>query len=116
MVKNLPANTGDLCLSHGSKRSPGEGNGYPRQYSCLENSTDRRAWWARVHRVAESDMWQYCVASLRTMMDSVISLVPSEHVGVRLLPRQCSDKKGGQGIPWWSSGQDSALPMQGAWV
>ena len=54
MVKNLPANTGDPGLSHGSKRSPGEGNGYPRQYSCLENSMDKRAWWARVPRVAKS--------------------------------------------------------------
>ena len=41
------------------------------------------------------------------MMDSFTSLVLSEHVGVRLLPRQCGDKKGGGGeIPWWFSGQD----------
>ena len=32
----------------------GEGNGYTLQYSCLENSMDRGAWWATVHRVAES--------------------------------------------------------------
>ena len=37
-----------------SGRSPGEGNGYPLQYSCLENSMDRGAWWATVHRVAQS--------------------------------------------------------------
>ena len=36
-------NTGDLCLIPGSERSPGEGNGYPLQYSCLENSMDRGA-------------------------------------------------------------------------
>ena len=36
-------------------RSPGEGNGYPLQYSCLENSTDRGAWWATVPGVAESN-------------------------------------------------------------
>ena len=35
-------------------RSPGEGNGYPLQYSCLENSIDRGAWWAVVHGVAKS--------------------------------------------------------------
>ena len=35
---------------------PGEGNGNPFQYSCLENPMDRGAWWATVHRVAESDM------------------------------------------------------------
>ena len=35
-------------------RSPGEGNGYPLQHSCLENSMDRRAWWATVHGVTKS--------------------------------------------------------------
>ena len=37
-------------------RSPGEGNGNPLQYSCLENSLDRGAWWVTVHGVTESDM------------------------------------------------------------
>ena len=37
-----------------SGRSPGEGNGNPVQYSCLENSVDRGAWWATVHGVAKS--------------------------------------------------------------
>ena len=46
----------DLGLIHGSGRSPGEGNGYPPQYFCLENSKDRGAWQATFHRVAESDM------------------------------------------------------------
>ena len=40
----------------GSRRSPGEGNGSPLQYSCLENSTDRGAWQATVHGIIESDM------------------------------------------------------------
>ena len=38
----------------GSGRSPGEGNGNPLQYSCLENPMDRGAWWATVHGVAKS--------------------------------------------------------------
>ena len=38
-------------------RSPGEGNGNPLQYSCLENLMDRVAWWATVHRVAKSWRW-----------------------------------------------------------
>ena len=38
----------------GSGRSPGEGHGNPLQYSCLENPTDRRAWWATFHRVTKS--------------------------------------------------------------
>ena len=38
----------------GLGRSPGEGKGYPLQYSCLENPMDREAWWATVHGVAKS--------------------------------------------------------------
>ena len=57
VVKNLPANAGDVDSIPGSGRSPGEGNGNPLQYSCLENPMDRGVWRARVHRVAkESDM------------------------------------------------------------
>ena len=57
MVKNPPANAGearDTCSIPGSGRSPGEGNGNPLQYSCLENSMDRGASWATVHGVAKS--------------------------------------------------------------
>ena len=57
MVKNLPASAGDIRdagLIPGSGRSSGEGNGNPLQYSCLENSMDRGAWRATVHRVAKS--------------------------------------------------------------
>ena len=46
VVKNLPADAGDMGLVPGSGRSPGEGNDNPHQYSCLENSMDRVAWWA----------------------------------------------------------------------
>ena len=46
---------GDAGLIPGSRRSPGEGNGNPLQYSCLENSMDGGAWWAIIHGVAESD-------------------------------------------------------------
>ena len=56
-VKNPLASTGDLRGSGsipGSGRSPGGGHGNPLQYSCLENPTGRGAWWATVHRVAES--------------------------------------------------------------
>ena len=47
-------NTGDLGSIPGSGRSPGEGNGYPLPYSCLENSMDRAAWQATVHGLPES--------------------------------------------------------------
>ena len=52
--KESTCNAGDLGLISGSGRSPGEQNGNPLQYSCLENSTDRGAWWATAHRVARS--------------------------------------------------------------
>ena len=53
MVKNLPAmqETGSIPASG---RSPGEGHGNSLQYSCLENPTNRGAWWATVHGVAKS--------------------------------------------------------------
>ena len=47
-------NAGDLGSIPGLGRSPGEGNGYPLQYSCLQDSTDRGAWQATVHGVAKS--------------------------------------------------------------
>ena len=47
-------NAGDLHLIPGLGRSPGEGNGYPLQYSCLEDSMDVGAWWATVHGVTKS--------------------------------------------------------------
>ena len=53
VVKNPPVNAGDLVSIPGSERSPGEGNGNPLQYSCLENPMDREAWQTRVHRVTK---------------------------------------------------------------
>ena len=56
MVKKLPANAGDAGSNPGLGRSSGEGNGYPLQYSCLENPMDR-VWQATVHGVPkELDM------------------------------------------------------------
>ena len=57
VVKNLPGNAGGEVLIPGSGRSPGEGNGNPLQYSCLENPMDRGVWPATVLRVTkESDV------------------------------------------------------------
>ena len=53
MVKNPPANAGDMISVSGSESSPGGGNDNPLQYSCL-NPMDRGTWWATVHRVAKS--------------------------------------------------------------
>ena len=54
VVKNLPAYAADVGFIPGLGRSAGEGNGNSLQHSCLENPTDRRAWWATVHGVAKS--------------------------------------------------------------
>ena len=55
MVKNLPANAGNNeNLIPGSERFPRIENGNWLQYSCLENSMDRGAWWATVHGATES--------------------------------------------------------------
>ena len=54
--KESACNTGEPGSMPGSGRAPGERNGYPLQFSCLENPMDRGAWWAAVHRVAESDI------------------------------------------------------------
>ena len=54
VVKNSPTNTGDAGSTPGLGRFPREGNVYPLQYSCLENSMDRGAWQATVHGVTKS--------------------------------------------------------------
>ena len=73
MVKIPPANTGDI-RDVGSipelGRSPGGDHGYPLQYSCLENPTDRGTWWATILRVAKS---QTCLKQLSTRMHACIA-------------------------------------------
>ena len=57
VVKNLPSNAGDVGSIPGPRRSPGERNGNPLQYSCLENPMDREAWWGAVHGLAKNQTW-----------------------------------------------------------
>ena len=52
--KESACNAGDLGLIPVSGRSPGEGNGYPLHYYCLENSMNRASWWATVHKIEKS--------------------------------------------------------------
>ena len=73
VVKNPPANSGDVGLRPGPGGSPREGNGNLLQYSCLENSMDRGAWWAAVHGVTKrvrhgwatehTHAWHECMTS-----------------------------------------------------
>ena len=58
MVKNLPANAGEIrevVSIPGLGRFPGGGHGNPLQHSCQKNPMETEAWWATVHRAAESD-------------------------------------------------------------
>ena len=55
---------GDPGLISGLGRSPGEGKDYPLQYSCLENSMDRGAWWGAVHGVTKS--WTHRATNMHT--------------------------------------------------
>ena len=73
MVKNLPANAGSSSGTGsilGLGRSPGGGNDNPLQYSCLENPTDRGAWWATVHGVAKS----WTRLSMHSMREQLVKL------------------------------------------
>ena len=64
VVKSPPAITRDASSIPGSGRYPGDGNGYPLQYSCLENSMDRGAWWATFHGdLKESDTTEWLTLS-----------------------------------------------------
>ena len=60
--KGSACNTGDQSLIPGLGRFLREGNAYPLQYCCLENSVDREAWWATAHRVLNS--WSGLTLSL----------------------------------------------------
>ena len=64
--KESACNVGDTGFIPGSGRSPGEGNSYPLQYSCLENPMDRGAWWVTAHGVAKS--WKWLTYSKTTTM------------------------------------------------
>ena len=62
VVKNLPANSGDIrdmSAIPGSGRSTGGGHSNPLQHSCLENPMNRGAWWAAVHGVTELDVTKH---------------------------------------------------------
>ena len=83
MVKNPHVNAGDVGSIPGSGRSPGEGNGYPLQYSCLENSMNRATWRAIVPGVAELDMTEHThthkasfLLILQSQLNSILDLLP----------------------------------------
>ena len=84
--KEFACNAGGLGLIPGSGISPGEGNGNPFHYSCLENSMDRRAWLATVNEVAESHSTELLTLSL-----SLFHLMKDNTFPILLVP----------GIEWY---------------
>ena len=94
VLTRSPAKAGDLGSVPGLGRSPGEGNGNPLQYSCLENPMDRGAWRATDHRVAQSK------TQLRDSAHTRTSLLPrpatEAELGTRTLTsfwqHQCGDR------------------------
>ena len=94
MVKNLPANAGDMGWIPGLGRSPGEGHGNSLQYSCLENPMDRGAWHAMGHRVTELENWSNLVHTHACMSQYIIHL--TNHIDILL------------GFPGGSDGKASA--------
>ena len=89
----FPCNEGDPGSIPVSGRSPGEGNGYPLQYSCLENSMDRGAWWATVHGAMglQRDMTEQLAVSRAVSLRSLKSVCVCVCVCV------CARAHGG----WW---------------
>ena len=77
--KESACNAGDSSSMPGSGRSPGEGHGNLLQYSCPENPMDRGAWWASVHRAAQSwtQLKQLCTHTL----DNILKLGKEKGAG-----------------------------------
>ena len=90
-VKASACNAGDMGLIPGLGRSPGEGNGNPLQYSCLENPMDRGVWWATVWATSLS---LSCESRGKSLSGSVL---------VRILPMN------------WMSTDDNVMNLQWTW-
>ena len=101
VVKNPPANSGDirdLGLILESGRSPRGGNGNPLQYSCLENSMDRSAWWVTVHGLAHTGMhWSFMVVGVPQTL--YVELLVLQLVLRRKSTEQADDKRK-IGVEW----------------
>ena len=68
-------NAGDPDSISGSRRSLGEGNGNPPQYSCLENPMDGGAWWTTVHRILTgTGIWNLTILSYQALISNYVNV------------------------------------------
>ena len=94
--KRLPAMRETWVQSLGWEDPPGEGNGNPLQYSCLENPMDRGAWWATVHGVAKSQTrlshftsLHFTLACRSGLQKTLLFLLESSRSGLNFWPETC---------------------------
>ena len=120
--KESTCSAGDLCLIPGLGRSPGEGNGNPLQYPCLENLMDRGAWWAAVHGITESGMTErltltYLLSCVQLFCDPMDCSPSSSSVhgilqGARILGWvDVSFSRGASRTRNWTGWQVHSLPL-----
>ena len=115
-VKAYACNAGDLGSIPGLGRSPGEGNGNPLLYSCLENPMGGGAWWATVHRVAKSQTWlndfsfTFTIAFINYWLDytffkylqylAISIKIEVTHTQLIAISLRYPNNQGGLNIPW----------------
>ena len=68
------------CSIPGSRRSSGEGNGYPLQYSCLGNLMDRGGWWAIIHGITKSLTLTLSLEQIRTLLTKISSRMEKKYL------------------------------------
>ena len=98
VTKEYAYNAGNPSLIPGLGRSPGEGNGYPLQYSCLENPMDRFFWAVTVHGVAESEMTEwpntstFKIKNIRASKDAILKMRKQVTCWKKIFSKHVSDK------------------------
>ena len=95
--------------SLGQENSPGEGNGNPLQYSCLENPMDRGAWWAIVHRVTKSQMWLKWLSTQHTQGVDTIEYSWSPTLVPPSLHHIMCFRENQRNKPFWQEGRPFAF-------
>ena len=119
VVKNTLANAGDkrdLGSIPGSGRSPGGGHGNPLQYSCLENSMDRRAWWAMVHGVTNSWTWLKQLSMQSIPFNATDDMVRGQTMEIQWLLSLSTLRGTSTHLKLWTSSPKSVHFLMQLWV